>query len=342
MSVLTALQSRDQRAVSPEFFVGVEPAYASANASDMKAMVDKVKDYTNLIVVGAPEISLNESALNETCDYVSSAGLNFIVFFTDSRMYKTFSPFLWIAEAKQKYGSKFLGVYRYDEPGGNQVDQGNETLVTTATSYNNASRQYVTGLGIIVNYNLRYAPQVFTADYALHWFDYETNYSAVFTEFGSNNTREIAVAECRGAAANFGTDWGAMMTWKYNAQPYIESGDELYADMVNVYKAGARYVIVFDAPKLHPYGILNDDHFNALKRFWSYIHGAPQDFDTRKASVAYVLPKDYGFGLRRPDESIWGLFPADALSPKVWNDTNTLGEAVRLRLGHHLRRAGSS
>jgi hypothetical protein len=94
--------------------------------------------------------------------------------------------------------------------------------------------------------------------------------------------------------------------------------------MVNAYKAGAKYVIIFDAPKLTTYGILNDDHFDALKRFWSYVHDTPQDFDTRKASVAYVLPRDYGFGLRRADDSIWGLFPADALSPKVWNDTNTL------------------
>ncbi len=62
--------------------MGVEIAYENANASDVKVMVDKVKDYTNLIVIGSPEISLNQTALNETCDYISNAGLNFIVLFT--------------------------------------------------------------------------------------------------------------------------------------------------------------------------------------------------------------------------------------------------------------------
>jgi hypothetical protein len=40
--------------------------------------------------------------------------------------------------------------------------------------------------------------------------------------------------------------------------------------------------------------------------------------------VAYVLPKDYGFGLRKADDTIWGLFPSDELSSKAWNDVNTL------------------
>jgi hypothetical protein len=40
--------------------------------------------------------------------------------------------------------------------------------------------------------------------------------------------------------------------------------------------------------------------------------------------VAYVLPKDYGFGLRSAEDTIWGLFPADELSAKVWNDVNKL------------------
>ena len=40
---------------TPEFFVGVEFAYG--NASDLKDLVDKVKNYTNLFVIGSPEIS---------------------------------------------------------------------------------------------------------------------------------------------------------------------------------------------------------------------------------------------------------------------------------------------
>ena len=318
------LQWQKPTQAAPEFYVGVEVAYKNANFSDVKVMVDRVKNYTNLIVIGAPEISLNETVLNETCDYVSNAGLNFVVLFTDSTMYKTFSPFVWMTEAKQKYGSKFLGVYRYDEPGGNQLDIGHEILVTDATSYGDAARKYTTYLGGIIGYYLNYAPQVFTADYALQWFDYESNYSALFSEFVYNNTRETAVAECRGAASTFGRAWGAMITWKYDTQPYIEPGTELYRDMVLAYKAGAKYVVVFDSPRLGTYGILADEHFDALKQFWTYVHNNPQDFGSLRASVAYVLPRDYGFGLRRPDDGIWGLFQADALSPKIWNDVNTL------------------
>jgi hypothetical protein len=115
-----------------------------------------------------------------------------------------------------------------------------------------------------------------------------------------------------------------MMAWKYDAPPYIESGTELYDDMVSAYKAGAKYVVVFDYPKLDTYGILKDEHFDALKWFWDYVHANPQDFGSQKATVAYVLPGDYGFGLRRADDRIWGLFGPDALSAKVWSDVSKL------------------
>jgi len=325
ISAFAAVHWFNSAPASPELYVGVEVAYEDANATDVKAIVDKVKDYTNLIVIGSPEISLNQTALNSACDYICNAGLNFIVLFTEFTMYTTYDPFVWITNAKQKYNGKFLGVYRYDEPGGNQLDGGNKTLVTNAASYSDAARQYTEFLGgIIVNYYLNYAPQVFTADYALQWFDYKSNYSAVFTEFASNNTREIAIAQCRGAASHFRKDWGTIITWKYDAQPYIESGEELYNDMIQAYSNGAKYLIVFDHPKLDTYGILKDEHFDALKRFWDYHHSNPQDFNSQKANTAYVLPQDYAFGLRRADDKIWGLWEPDELSGKAWTDVNKL------------------
>ena len=66
----------------PEFFVGVEFAY-SGNVNDLKALVDKVKNYTNVFVIGALEISFNQTALDESCDYVVNSGLNLIVFFSN-------------------------------------------------------------------------------------------------------------------------------------------------------------------------------------------------------------------------------------------------------------------
>jgi hypothetical protein len=324
ISVFAASQWLRSPPEIPEFYVGVEIAYANATASDVKVMVDRVKNFTNLIVVGAPEISINETALNETCDYIYDAGLHFIVLFTKREAYTTYDTFTWMVEAQQKYGKMFLGVYRYDEPGGNQLDRGREMLVTNATSYTDAAAQYTYALGFIINYYKNYAGQVFTADFALHWFDYQSNYSAVFAEFALSNTREISVAQCRGAARNFNRDFGVMLTWKYDSPPYIESGDELYNDMVLAYNNGAKYVIVFDYPKIDTYGIIAEEHFDALKKFWDYVHSNPQNFGSQKGEVAYVLPRDYAFGLRRADDKIWGLFEPDAFSGKVYSDVNKL------------------
>lgn len=33
--------------------------------------------------------------------------------------------------------------------------------------------------------------------------------------------------------------------------------------------------------------------------------------------VAFVLPKDYGYGFRGPDDKIWGLWEADTFSFKI-------------------------
>ncbi len=45
---------------------------------------------------------------------------------------------------------------------------------------------------------------------------------------------------------------------------------------------------------------------------------------TQASKTAYVLPKDYGYGFRGPDDQIWGLWGPDELSPKVWNEANSL------------------
>ena len=72
---------------TPEFYVGVEVAYTNANVSDVREMVDKVRNYTNLFVIGSIELTFNETALNESCDYIYNAGLKIVVLFTDATRY---------------------------------------------------------------------------------------------------------------------------------------------------------------------------------------------------------------------------------------------------------------
>ncbi|MCW4047375.1 MAG: hypothetical protein NWE99_07430 [Candidatus Bathyarchaeota archaeon] len=306
----------------PDFYVGVEFAY-SDSINDLKALVDKVKDYTNLFVIGSIEITFNKTALDEACDYVVSSGLNLIVLITDSELY-SYRTFEWAEQTKQKYGDKFLGVYRYDEPGGNQLDKGAAMLIKEGASYADVAANYTGTLKIILDYYLNYIDRVFTADYGLYWFDYKADYTTVFAEFGWNHSRALQTALSRGAARAFNKDWGVMVTWTYTDKPYIESADMLYSDLRLAYAAGAKYAVVFSYPKLGEYGILTEGHFDALKRFWDYIHGNPRSGGVDRAEAAYVLPEDYGFGFRSATDTIWGLFNADDLSAKVWNDANTL------------------
>jgi hypothetical protein len=315
------------------FFVGVEFAYSN-NVEDLKSLVDKVKDYTNLFVIGSVGMTFNDTALDESCDYIYDAGLYFIILFTDTEMYRhrpnstLYEPLFWIYEARQKYCDKFLGVYRWDEPGGNQLDQGpNLTLNRTRTEYGtyaNASSQYVDMLNIHLKYYLYTSPMVVTADYGLYWFDYDAGYDAVFADFGFNLSRPIQIALCRGAAEAHNKSWGATVTWTYNDTPYLESGEKLYSDFKLAYDSGAKYAIVFSYPKIGPYGTLSDGHFDALQKFWNYIHSNPNNHGVNRAEAAYVLPKDYGFGFRNPRDTIWGLWNADGLSAKVWDDANLL------------------
>jgi hypothetical protein len=164
----------------------------------------------------------------------------------------------------------------------------------------------------------------FTSDYALYWFDYKSGYNTVFAEFVGNESRARHIALCRGAAETLGKDWGVMVTWKYNQLPYLESGDELYNDLALAYSSGAKYGIVFTYPNITAYGTLTDEHFEALHRFWNTLKTNPSSFGNAESKVAYVIPADYGFGFRSANDTIWGYFPADELSAKIYSDTTAL------------------
>jgi hypothetical protein len=98
------------------------------------------------------------------------------------------------------------------------------------------------------------------------------------------------------------------------------------------YQAGAKYVVIFDFPYDQPYGILEEEHFAAMETFWDMIHSPQGSLEKVKAEVAFVFPKDYGWGMRRPDDKIWGLWGADNLSPIIWENMNKLIANYGLRL----------
>ena len=320
-----------------EFFVGIEMAYSNATFDDVKDLVDEVKDYTNLFVVGSPEISLNQTLLNMTCDYVFDAGLHFIILFTDTQQYSLGSePSLWIPKAREKYGDKFLAVYRYDEPGGRVLDRNNDSLIKEMSvgkevNYSIAAGKYVESLYGHLAYYLYPSPSVLTADYGLYWFDYKGGYDAVLAEFGSNHSRQLNVALCRGAARAFDSAWGAIVTWDFTDEPYIEPAELLSQDLRLAYRNGAKYAIVFDYPKINRYGILTEDHLDTLKAFWRYVESNPQDYGVEQGEVAYVVPSNYGFGFRSAVDHVW-LWDSDELSAKIWEDSNELVNQYGTRL----------
>jgi hypothetical protein len=318
------------------FYVGVEYAYADDTAQ-LKALVDKTQNYTNLFVIGSLAISFNRTALDESCDYVYRSGLSFIVFFTGIDQYNWSEGYKitdWMLDAQQKYGDRFLGIYKIDEPGGGQLDLSQSAIINSTSTYHETAESYVGNLSSMVNYYYNYTPRVFTADYALNWFDYKANYSCIFGEFVGNESRQRIIALNRGAATAFLRDWGVIINWKYNQGDFLENGTELYGDLALAYSAGAKYAVIFDYPNStgSSYGVLKDEHFSALQRFWSTLNSDPDSFGSNQAQIAYIVPKDYGFGFRRADDHIWGLFPNDSISGKVYADVQTLTN----RYGAHL------
>jgi hypothetical protein len=309
---------------SIDFYFGVEVAYGDFN--DLKAVGSEVKGYTNTIVLGLPEVSVNRTLLDQSCDYVSSQDLNFIVLFTNTSQYgwENYTPAQWVQDAIVKYGETFLAVYRWDEPGGDQIDSSRYKEVKSATDYADAAQQYADVLHPEIDYYHNAGVKVLTADYSLYYFDYKAGYDTVLAEFGWNNSRQQQIALARGAAQQYNRSWGAMITWTYTEEPYIESGSKLLDDLVLAYNNGAKYAFVFNYPKVETakYGLLSDEHLSAMKQFWNYT--CTYGPTSKTAETTYVLPEDYGFGFRSSTDTVWGLWDADGISHGIYSDVNML------------------
>ena len=122
--------------------------------------------------------------------------------------------------------------------------------------------------------------------------------------------------------------WGAIITWTYDEPPYIVDGEEMYDQMVAAYMAGADYMVIFNYPQIegNAYGILTDEHFEAIEKFWNDIT-VPNSLsairDSSKAEAALVLPRNYGWGMRRTDDRLW-YWGSDEKSAQVWDVSRKL------------------
>jgi hypothetical protein len=301
------------------FYFGV--TYGEDTVEGAKLLIDRVQNCTNLFVVDSFNISQNETQLNQICSYASQKGLNFFVYFFS--LYVAEWQRSWVETANQTCGNKFLGVYLRDEPGGRQIDL-NETVSATVAkaanyTYTDVAQNFVSIVGNTwsMSFLKNHSIPVVASDYALYWFDYEAGFNTIFAELGSNSSTPLQIAQCRGAAVSQGKEWGTIITWTYDQPPYIEEASKMYQDMVTSYDAGAKYVLVFDypqSPEGNPYGILTDEHFAAMQQFWNYTQTHPQN--QLRGEVAFVLPKDYGWGLRNGNDTVWGLWdPYDSSLP---------------------------
>jgi hypothetical protein len=206
------------------------------------------------------------------------------------------------------------------------------TTVEKADNYANASIQFNIRTSKAVDwfrnsYSGGQNATLFTSDYALYKFDYQAGYDVLLTQFGWNYSRQLNAALCRGAATAQDKQWGVMITWTYRQPPYIESGEELYNDLLVAYDNGAKYILVFNSNKEYTDNILRQEHLDALKKFWQYSQQNPRRESLVNDRTAYILPKDYAYGFRGPNDKIWGLWETDSLSAPI---SIELGDLLQL------------
>ena len=191
-----------------------------------------------------------------------------------------------------------------------------DDISAIATSY--VKTQQATTDWIAIRDDVR----LFTSDYVFYWWDYQIGYDTVFAELGWNNTVVQEIGLVRGAANLQNKSWGTIITWKYTQPPYLTSGDEMYDQMRTSYECGAQYVVVFNYAEnmTGPYGTLQDEHFQALERFWNDVVQNPNvAHGGITAEAALVLPRDYGWGMRHANDTIWGLWKPNDISQQIWN-----------------------
>jgi hypothetical protein len=263
----------------------------------------------------------------------------------------------WFDYAKANWTDHLLGFLAplEDEPAGKMLDRASDRpvkITNDTTQANNLTRIYPVNnvddasYAFVKNYSATVNGQrnsnalrnqsypLFTCDYGLYWFDYKAGQDGVLAEFAYSYDRNINMALNRGAAQVQNKQWGVIIVYNNtgNLPPYLESGSDLYKDMVAAYDAGAKYIVIFDSNPNYSADILGDEHMTALQQFWTYIHNNPRKSTPVNGRTALVLPANYGCGFRGPNDSVWG----------VWNALDfSYGLTINSAIGNLLRQYGN-
>jgi hypothetical protein len=356
--------------IKSEPYVGV--AFCGNTTAEAKALIDRTKNYTNLFVLdtGRSQLSRNETAVYEICDYATSNGLNIIVNLgINSEYERDVTTWFWDANLTdtkpnwtQRWGDRFLGIYYNDEVGGIQLDgswakffniagdrltnsdipairslEDIKTKLKFCRDSNSTPNNYDMEANFFVNLVVRYYPGLaelnrnnvtsFTSDYGLYWWDYLGGYDVMLSELGWNASVAQQIAQVKGAARLQDKEWGSMITWKYNDVPFLDSAKSIYDQMIASYQAGAKYIMIFNYAKdenaTNTAQAMTDEHFMALYQFWQDIHSKEYE-DNSRAEAALVLPHNYGWGMRNPNDTIWGFWPTDEKTDQIANNMYNL------------------
>ncbi len=203
-----------------------------------------------------------------------------------------------------------------------------QTSAEAARAYLDTERSILGSIGNQSNV------QLFTADYALDWYDYHAGYDVVLGELGWNQSFTQSIDQVRGAADMAGKNWGTMIAWASIAPPSLLTGDQMYTALQQSYESGAKYAVVFNyigdqqghggiSNSSIPSCLLQDTQFAAIQKFWTKIVQNPKETNNVKAQDALVLPANFGGSMRNQGEGTWGIWHSGSTSLQVWNTLQT-------------------
>jgi hypothetical protein len=356
LAIYVSYSSGNQPKANPNAYVGVAFCGNTTAEAKLLIDKVKTYTNLFILDSGRNPISEKQTKVEEICDYAVSQGLSVIinVGIKDASSWFWQQPSLDGIKQRwtERWGNKFLGIYYNDEPGGVQLDAAwrkfyelvgenlsridfpaaqalNDVYLKLLNYVNNGSKpeNYDLEADFFIQNVIKQDPGIenltaagipsFTSDYGLYWWDYLGGYNVMFAELGWNVSVSEQIALVKGAARLQDKEWGAMITWKYDTPPYLDSGNQIYNQMLASYEAGAKYIAVFNYPyEGGAYGTLTNDQFNALQRFWNDIT-TKKFADLSAPLAALVLPKNFGWGMRNPNDTIWGFWTTDNRTQEV-------------------------